>query len=120
MQLTKATAFAIRTPPPNFGGYYWYFVKLETDSGLVGWGETAVLFSMYGMERAFERLVDGAFVIITWVGLKLLVEYAHTEGWVHFEIPKWLSLGLIVVIFGISYWLARRQGPVEDEEPSGA
>jgi len=61
MQLIKATAFAIRTPPPNFGGYYWYFVKLETDSGLVGWGETAVLFSMYGMERAFERLVDGAF-----------------------------------------------------------
>ena len=44
MQLTKAAAFAIRTPPPNFGGYYWYFVKLETDSGLVGWGETAVLF----------------------------------------------------------------------------
>lgn len=61
MQLTKATAFAIRTPPPNFGGYYWYFVKLETDSGLVGWGETAVLFSMYGMERAFEKLVEGAF-----------------------------------------------------------
>lgn len=61
MQLTKARAFAIRTPPPNFGGYYWYFVKLETDSGLVGWGETAVLFSMYGMERAFERLVEGAF-----------------------------------------------------------
>lgn len=61
MQLTKATAFAIRTPPPNFGGYYWYFVKLETDSGLIGWGETAVLFSMYGMERAFEKIIEGVF-----------------------------------------------------------
>lgn len=61
MKLTKATAFAIRTPPPNFGGYYWYFVRLETDSGHVGWGETAVLFSLYGMERAFEQLVEGAF-----------------------------------------------------------
>lgn len=61
MQLTKATAYAIRTPPPNFGGYYWYFVKLETDSGLTGWGETAVLFSMYGMERAFEKLIEGVF-----------------------------------------------------------
>lgn len=61
MQLTKATAYAIQTPPPNFGGYFWYFVKLETDSGLVGWGETAVLFSMYGLERGFEKLVDGVF-----------------------------------------------------------
>jgi len=61
MQLTQATAYAIRTPPPHYGGYYWYFVKLETDSGLTGWGEAAVLFSMYGMERAFEQLVEGAF-----------------------------------------------------------
>lgn len=61
MQLTKATAFAIRTPPPNFGGYFWYFVKLETDNGLIGWGESAVLFSMYGLERAFEKLVEGVF-----------------------------------------------------------
>lgn len=61
MRLKKATAYAIRTPPPNYGGYFWYFVKLETDSGLVGWGETAVLFSMYGLERAFEQLVEGVF-----------------------------------------------------------
>lgn len=61
MKLTKATAYAIRTPPPNFGGYYWYFVKLETDAGHVGWGETAVLFSLYGMERGFEQLVEGVF-----------------------------------------------------------
>lgn len=61
MQLVKATPFAIRTPPPNYGGYFFYFVKLETDSGLVGWGECAVLFSMYGFERAFEQLVEGVF-----------------------------------------------------------
>lgn len=61
MKLTKATAYAIQTPPPNLGGYFWYFVKLETDAGHVGWGETAVLFSMYGMDSAFEKLVDGLF-----------------------------------------------------------
>lgn len=61
MKLIKATPFVVRTPPPNYGGYFFYFVKLETDSGLVGWGESAVLFSMYGLERAFEALVDGAF-----------------------------------------------------------
>ena len=61
MKLTKATPYAIRTPPPNYGGYFWYFVKLETDSGLVGWGETAVLFSLYRAERAFEQYVEGTF-----------------------------------------------------------
>lgn len=61
MKLTRVTAYAIRTPPPNFGGYYWYFVRLETDAGHIGWGETAVLFSLYGMERGFEQLVEGVF-----------------------------------------------------------
>ena len=61
MKLTKATAYVVQTPPPNFGGYFWYFVKLETDAGHVGWGETAVLFSLYGMDAAFEKLVEGLF-----------------------------------------------------------
>ena len=61
MKLTSVTAYAIRTPPPNFGGYYWYFVRLETDSGLVGWGETAILFSLYGLERGFERLAEAVY-----------------------------------------------------------
>jgi predicted tellurium resistance membrane protein TerC len=60
--------------------------------------------------RVVERypaLVDGAFVIIAWVGLKLLIEYFHEVGWVAFEVPKWLSLGLIVAIFAIAFLYAR-------------
>ncbi|MEZ5288756.1 MAG: hypothetical protein R2712_28940 [Vicinamibacterales bacterium] len=72
---------------------------------------------MLSVIRRYPLLVDGAFVIITWVGLKLLLEYGHERGWVGFEIPKWFSLGLIVVIFGGAYLVARRQGPVEDAEP---
>jgi predicted tellurium resistance membrane protein TerC len=53
--------------------------------------------------------VDGAFIILAWVGMKLVLEYLHGAGYVHFEIPKWLSLGLIVVIFGISFLYARSQ-----------
>jgi YkoY family integral membrane protein len=62
--------------------------------------------------QRYPALVDGAFVIIAWVGIKLLVEYGHQIGYVHFEIPKWLSLGLIVVIFSAFYAYARYQGPV--------
>ena len=50
------------------------------------------------------------------MNIKLLVEYLHQLGIVHFEIPKWLSLGLIVVIFGLFYFYARWKGPVEPPE----
>jgi YkoY family integral membrane protein len=55
----------------------------------------------------YPALVDGAFIIIAWVGIKLVVEYLHGAGYVHLEIPKWLSLGLIVVIFALSFLYAR-------------
>ncbi len=61
MKLVKVTAYSIRTPKPNYGGYYWYFVRLETDTGLVGWGEAAILFSLYGLAKGFESLVEGIF-----------------------------------------------------------
>ena len=73
-----------------------------------------VIGRLLSLIRRYPVLVDGAFVIITWVGIKLLLEYGHQLGYVHFEIPKWLSLGLIVVIFGGSYAYARKLGPVED------
>jgi predicted tellurium resistance membrane protein TerC len=68
--------------------------------------------------------VDGAFVIIAWVGIKLLIEYLHQIHVIGFEVPKLISLGLIVVIFGIAYAYARKIGPVElpeddDDEAHG-
>ena len=67
-----------------------------------------VIGQLLTLVQRYPALVDGAFIIIAWVGIKLLVEYAHSEGWTHLEIPRWLSLGLIVVIFAISYYYARR------------
>ena len=61
MKLVSARAYAIQTPPPNLGGVFWFFVRLETDDGRVGWGECAVLFSMYGLHRSFEQLVEDNF-----------------------------------------------------------
>ena len=67
-----------------------------------------VIAQLLTLVERYPTLVDGAFVIIAWVGAKLLVEYLHTEGYIGFEIPKWLSLGLIGLIFGIAYLYARR------------
>jgi YkoY family integral membrane protein len=70
--------------------------------------------------RRYPALVDGAFVIIAWVGIKLLFEYAHSLGLVHFVIPRWLSLGLIVVIFAASFVYARLQPPPEQPADDAA
>jgi len=66
-----------------------------------------VIGKLLAIVERYPPLVDGAFVIIAWVAIKLLLEYLHVEGYVHFEVPKWLSLGLIVVIFGVSLFYAR-------------
>ncbi|HEY5618120.1 MAG TPA: hypothetical protein VIK60_09245 [Vicinamibacterales bacterium] len=66
----------------------------------------------------YPALVDGAFVIIAWIGVKLCLDYLHTASYTALEIPHWLSLTLIVVIFIVSFIYARMQGPVEvDKTP---
>lgn len=61
-----------------------------------------VIGKLLALVERYPVLVDGAFVIILWVGIKLLIEYGHTEGYFHFEVPKFVSLGVIVVIFAIA------------------
>lgn len=39
MKLTDVEVFVVGNPPPHFGGRYWIFVKLVTDSQVVGYGE---------------------------------------------------------------------------------
>ncbi|HEX4346222.1 MAG TPA: hypothetical protein VHZ73_01530, partial [Vicinamibacterales bacterium] len=68
-----------------------------------------VIAQLLSIVERYPPLVDAAFIVIGWVALKLLLEYLFAAGYVHFEIPRWLSLGLIVVVFGAAYWYARRE-----------
>jgi YkoY family integral membrane protein len=74
-----------------------------------------VIGQLLAIVRRYPALVDGAFIIIAWVGIKLLVEYAHSLGLIPFLVPKWLSLGLIV-IFAVSFFYARTQPPPPDDD----
>jgi YkoY family integral membrane protein len=67
-----------------------------------------VVGQLLALIQRYPALVDGAFVIIGWVAVKLLVEYAHQMQWIHWEIPKTLSFAIIFAIFGISFLYARR------------
>ena len=80
-----------------------------------------VIGKLLALIERYPPLVDGAFIIIFWVGAKLLIEFLEREGFVHFDIPNWFSLTLIVVIFALSFVYARRherktqQGGTDDE-----
>lgn len=39
MKITDVKTFVVGNPPPHNGGRYWIFVKLVSDSGIVGYGE---------------------------------------------------------------------------------
>jgi YkoY family integral membrane protein len=75
-----------------------------------------VIGQLLSLVRRYPALVDGAFIIIAWVGVKLMIEFLGAEGWINLHINKWISFGLIVVIFLISYVYARKQGPVPDND----
>ena len=61
----------------------------------------------------YPPLVDGAFIIIAWIGIQLSIEYLDASGFIALEIPRAASLALIVAIFALAYFYARIKGPVE-------
>lgn len=68
-----------------------------------------VIGRILGLIERYPALVDGAFIIIGWVGVKLLLDYLHAEGIVGWEVPRWLSLGLVAAIFIGALLYARRE-----------
>ena len=70
-----------------------------------------VVGQLITLVQRYPALVDGAFIIIAWVGLKLALEYLHAAWEIGYAIPQWFSLTLIGVIFGVAFVYARMQGP---------
>jgi YkoY family integral membrane protein len=68
-----------------------------------------VVGQLLALIQRYPAIVDGAFIIIAWVGIKLLIEYLYAEHFIPVEVPQWVSLGLIVIIFVASLVYARRE-----------
>jgi len=64
----------------------------------------------------YPALVDGAFIIIGWVAIKLVAEYAHAAGFIELEIPHWASLIVIVIVLAAAYLWGRIKGPMPVRE----
>jgi YkoY family integral membrane protein len=75
-----------------------------------------VIGKLLEIVRKYPAIVDGAFIIIAWVGFKLLIEYLRALGAIDLHINKWFSFGVIIVVFAISYLYARSKGPAPDPD----
>ena len=59
MKVTELTTFIVGNPPPHFGGLYWIFVKLKTDTGIEGVGEVySVPFDPHVVESMINDLFE--------------------------------------------------------------
>jgi 2-dehydro-3-deoxyphosphogalactonate aldolase len=58
MILRDLKTFVVENPPPHFGGPYWIFVKLTTDTGTEGVGE---VYCMPFHPRVVERMIEDVF-----------------------------------------------------------
>ena len=61
MKLIKADIFIVETEKPHLGGGPWFFLKLETDDGIVGWGETAILAALANLNAGYEKMMLDIF-----------------------------------------------------------
>jgi YkoY family integral membrane protein len=57
--------------------------------------------------RRFPAIVEGAYIIVAWVGIKLLVEYAHGIHLIDWQIPRWLSITVMLVLLVASVIYAK-------------
>ncbi len=59
MKVTEIRTFVVGNPPPRFGGRYFIFLKLTTDSGISGVGEVyTATFSPHLVARMIEDVAE--------------------------------------------------------------
>jgi YkoY family integral membrane protein len=90
--------------------------------GLLGILAMRVLIGqVLGLVRRYPAIVDGAYVIVAWVGVKLLVEYAHAMHWIQFEFPRAVAIGVVLVLFVLStiYAVRKERKRPPEKAPAG-
>lgn len=104
-KLVNARPFVIKTEPPHKGGQYWYFVKLETDDGLEGWGETAILGTLNGLSASYLQIVKDIFDAYLKGEDALDREYIYSKLYfgLTFQHPDYVIMG-IMSAFDTALW----------------
>lgn len=102
MRFTDVETFVVANPPPGYGGKYFVFVKLSTDTGASGWGEVySPPFDAATVEAVvadvFERSVKGTDPFRIEERTRLLYSLAFTAR------PD-VIMGGIISAFDMASW----------------
>ncbi|MFT7475796.1 MAG: galactonate dehydratase [Verrucomicrobiales bacterium] len=102
MRFTDVETFVVANPPPGYGGKFFVFVKLSTDTGATGWGEVysppfdaATVSAM--VADVFERSVNGTDPFRIEERTRLLYSLAFTGR------PD-VTIGGIISAFDMASW----------------
>ncbi len=73
-----------------------------------------VVSQLISLMKRWPALADGAFIVIAWVALRMILGYAFDRGWIGWQIPQDWAIAIIFVLLGLSGLYAIRQGPNTD------
>ena len=81
MQITDVETITVGVPPPHFGGMYWIFVRLTTDSGVTGLGEVyGVPFHPDVVGRMIDDVADRSVIGADPFELERLWRVVYSRG----------------------------------------
>lgn len=76
--------------------------------GLLGIVMMRVLvLQVLALVKRFPKIIDGAYLVVLWVGFKLLWEYLHRIHWIPFELPQSVGMGGVILLLVGSFLYAR-------------
>lgn len=61
MKMTSVEVFLISTPYPHAGGKVWYIIKVTTDEGIYGLGESMPHHIFTKIEKSYKKLAEDIF-----------------------------------------------------------
>lgn len=93
--------FALDSIPATFGVTEEPFLVF-TANAFALLGLRALFFMLKGLLDKLVYLSIGLAVILMFIGAKLIITFAHHEGWTSFHIPIPVSLGVIMAILGVA------------------
>jgi YkoY family integral membrane protein len=114
-------AVAMADSLPNRIGYNWKLaiVYIGGILGIITMRFVAGYFIIL-LER-FHGLAVGAYVLVAWIGVKLVVSGLHSAQYLPIEINEWLFWGgmILVVVASMFYKPRRSAPPPKKSEPEG-
>jgi len=99
LKITGVETFAVRNPPPSWGGSKWVFVKLLTNHGIVGYGEVDMLgisFKPTSVEVLIKDLVETAVTGTNPYRIESLYDKLYNLNYAHY--PEFTKMGIISAV----------------------